>query len=83
MEAMPSSGVRIGKVLAVFGPNVEPAAPTVAVTHLWSVFLAPGSYGVSGERGTSTACCWLSRNGRCRCGSGAKPKGDGTLVILR
>jgi hypothetical protein len=50
MEAMPSSGVRIGKVLAVFGPNVEPAAPTVAVTHLWSVFLAPGST-ASAEKG--------------------------------
>ncbi|MEU4522982.1 tyrosine-type recombinase/integrase [Amycolatopsis sp. NPDC024027] len=41
MEAMLSSGARIGEVLAILGPDVEPTVPTVAVTH--HVVRVPGS----------------------------------------
>jgi hypothetical protein len=33
MEAMLSTGIRIGEAIALIGPNVDPAAPTLEVTH--------------------------------------------------
>jgi len=41
MEAMLSSGARIGEALAILGPDAEPAVPTVAVTH--HVVRVPGA----------------------------------------
>jgi integrase len=75
MEAMLSSGARIGEVLAILGPDVEPAAPTVAVTHhvvrvpgagLERCELRKGERRRSAARGAAVVGAHVATTQRCR-----------------